>query len=238
MLESNQSILGLRPGDRALVIAPHPDDETIGPGGTIARLAAGHIEVHVLCVTVRCAPMWGSRSDPATRTEEFEKACAALGVTTATIAWVDETGELDICNRRRALVDLIERHEVASLAAVRPQALFIPSASGFHQDHQAVHAAAFAAARAQPVGLKPTPNLVLGYRGAEERWSPRNEPWWLHVDTSDFWDAKEEALRVYDTQMRASGPRSIRQVQLLDAAAGSSLALAYAESFVPYRIAC
>ncbi|WP_225726463.1 MULTISPECIES: PIG-L deacetylase family protein [unclassified Nocardia] len=238
MLESNHSILGLVPGDRALVIAPHPDDETIGPGGTIARLAADRIEVHVLCVTVRSAPMWGGRSDPATRTQEFEKACAALGVTSSAIAWVDDTGELDISNRRRALVDLIERHEVASLAAVRPQALFIPSASGFHQDHQAVHAAAFAAARAQPPGLKPTSHLVLGYRGAEERWSSHNEPWWLHVDTSNYWHAKEEALRAYGTQMRTAGPRSIRQIQLMDAAAGSSLSWEYAESFVPYRIAC
>lgn len=229
--------LGLRQGDRALVVAPHPDDEAIGLGGTVARLAAEGVEVHVLCVTVRAAKMWGSSSDPSVRNQEFEKSCAALGVAGATIAWVDETGTMDICNRRRELVDLIEKHEIASLAAVRPQALFIPSAGGYHQDHQAVHHAAFAAARVRPAGLKPTPRVVLGYRGVEDRWSAVNESWWLHVDTSRFWEAKEEALRAYGTQMRSSGPRSIEQIRGIDAATGSSLNYAYAESFVPYRLA-
>ncbi|MEU2794557.1 PIG-L deacetylase family protein [Streptomyces sp. NPDC007100] len=231
------SALGLRPGDRVLVVAPHPDDETIGPGGTLARLAAEGVEVHVLCVTVRAARMWGSTSEPSVRLQEFEKACAALGVTSGTIAWVDATGEMDICNRRRELVNLIEQHEDVSLGTVRPHALFIPSAGGYHQDHQAVHAAAFAAARVQPAGLKPTPRMVLGYRGVEDRWSSVNESWWLHVDTSAFWQAKQDALQAYGTQMRRSGPRSIEQIRGIDAATGSSWDCAYAESFVPYRLA-
>jgi LmbE family N-acetylglucosaminyl deacetylase len=219
-----------------LVVAPHPDDETIGPGGTIARLAADGAEVHVLCVTVRAARMWGSNSSPSAREQEFAKACAALGVVNSTIAWVDETGELDISSRRRALVDLIERHEDASLIAVRPAAIFIPSAGGFHQDHQAVHGAAFAAARVHGPGLKPTPRIVLGYRGVEDRWSAGDESWWTHVDTSEHWLAKEEALRAYPTQIRDTGPRSIDHIRTVDAAAGASLALRYAESFVPYRL--
>ena len=36
---------------RALVIAPHPDDEILGCGGTIARLCAAGVEVHVAIVT-------------------------------------------------------------------------------------------------------------------------------------------------------------------------------------------
>lgn len=171
--QDQRPLFGLRPGDRAMVIAPHPDDETIGPGGTIARLAAEGVEVHVLCVTVRAAKMWGGASEPTVRYAEFDKACAALGVTRSTIAWVDETGELDISTRQRALVDLIERNEEVSLATVRPQALLIPSSGGFHQDHQAVHRAAFAAARVQPEGLKPTPRLVLGYRGWRTAGPPR-----------------------------------------------------------------
>ncbi|MEU4218214.1 PIG-L deacetylase family protein [Actinoplanes sp. NPDC026623] len=230
-------VLGLRPCDRVLVVAPHPDDETIGPGGTVARLAATGIEVHVLCVTVRRGRMYGGASDPAVREQEFAKACAALGVRNQVVAWIDETGLEDVSARQRDLVDLIERHEEVSLAAVDPVALIIPAAGGYHQDHQAVYRAGFAAARVHPAGLKPTPRIVLGYRGVEDRWSAVAEPWWLHVDTSDQWPAKEEALRAYSTQMRASGPRSIDQVERIDAAAGASIDTRYAESFVPYRLA-
>ena len=232
-----RSVFGLGRGDRALVVAPHPDDETIGPGGTVARLAADGVEVHVLCVTVRAATMWGGRSEPSVREQEFAKACAALGVANSTIAWVDETGELDISGRQRALVDLIERHDEVSLTAVRPTAMFIPSAGGFHQDHQAVHRAAFAAARVHDQNLKPTPRIVLGYRGVEDRWTADNESWWAHVDTSHHWPAKEEALRAYATQIRATGPRSIDHIRTVDAATGASLTWRHAESFVPYRLA-
>ena len=235
--DDRRAVFGLRPGDRALVVAPHPDDETIGPGGTVARLAAEGVEVHVLCVTVRAARMYGSVSDPSVRLAEFDKACAALGVARSVIAWVDETGDLDISARQRALVDLIERHEEVSLATARPRLMLIPSAGGFHQDHQAVHRAAFAAARVQTKGLKPTPELVLGYRGVEDRWSAQNESWWAHVDTTRFWAAKEEALRAYGTQMRAEGPRSVEQIRLTDTVTGSVLDFGCAESFVPYRMA-
>ena len=34
--------------DRVVIIAPHPDDETLGAGGTIARLVENGTDVHIL----------------------------------------------------------------------------------------------------------------------------------------------------------------------------------------------
>ncbi|MGH3869131.1 MAG: PIG-L deacetylase family protein [Pseudonocardiaceae bacterium] len=62
-------------GDRVLVVAAHPDDETLGAGGTIVRLAASGIEVHVLAVGCCRHPS----SDPVRRVREFDEACAVLG---------------------------------------------------------------------------------------------------------------------------------------------------------------
>ncbi len=39
------------PANSALIIAPHPDDETLGPGGLIAHLRSLKIEVAVVAVT-------------------------------------------------------------------------------------------------------------------------------------------------------------------------------------------
>jgi LmbE family N-acetylglucosaminyl deacetylase len=43
--------LTVRDGERLLVIAPHPDDETLGAGGLIQRVLARHGSVHVVLVT-------------------------------------------------------------------------------------------------------------------------------------------------------------------------------------------
>lgn len=232
------SAFGLRPGQQVLVVAAHPDDETLGCGGTIARLVGDGISVHVLAVTVRAAPMWAGQSIPATRLQEFTGACDALGVTRRAVAWVDHTAALDIAARPRAVVELIEGHEQVSLQAVRPDALLIPSAGGFHQDHQVVHRAAFAAARVHGGGAKHTPALVLGFRGVEDHWSACAEPWWCHIDTSEHWAAKERALRHYASQLRDDGhPRCVEHIRTVDAAAGGALGWRYAESFVPYRLA-
>lgn len=40
-----------------LVIAPHPDDEVLGVGGTMARLSDAGAEVHVAIVTTGRAPV-------------------------------------------------------------------------------------------------------------------------------------------------------------------------------------
>src|SRR3546814_9402786 len=63
----------------ALVIAPHPDDEVLGCGGTIARLTGGGAQVHVAIVTRAGA----DRFDPEladTGVAEARAAHACLGV--------------------------------------------------------------------------------------------------------------------------------------------------------------
>ncbi|HVA44313.1 MAG TPA: PIG-L family deacetylase, partial [Acidimicrobiales bacterium] len=43
--------MDLPPGRRVMVVAPHPDDELVGAGGTIAKhVAAGHL-VHIVMAT-------------------------------------------------------------------------------------------------------------------------------------------------------------------------------------------
>ena len=51
-------------GGPVLVLAPHPDDEVLGVGGTMARLAEAGAEVHVAIVTTGRAPAF-RRSRPA-----------------------------------------------------------------------------------------------------------------------------------------------------------------------------
>lgn len=229
-------ILGLRPGNVALVIAAHPDDETLGAGGTINRLSRSGVAVHVLAIACISATMWAGHSDAALRAKEFEAACDTLGVAKRTIAWLDDERARSPRRYQRDLVSLIEHGTELSLAELRPDLLLIPAVTGFHQDHQTVHEAAFAAARAGG-SAKPTPRLVLGFAGPEDGWTTATEPWRVYVDTTATWPAKQAALATYASQLREPPhPRSVDAIRTLDAANGLAVGAGMAERFVPYRL--
>ncbi|MGC5000719.1 PIG-L deacetylase family protein [Streptomyces sp. DT195] len=224
-------ILGLTPADGVLVVSPHLDDEALGAGGTIARLTAAGIDVHVLAVACRTHP----GSDPNTRSAEFDEACTVLGVTSHHTAWIDTDAATNPGAHMAELVHLIEAGPRISLRALRPAALLIPAAGSFHQDHRAVHAAALAAARPSAHA----PRIVLGYVGPEDAaWAqptPALRP--LAVDISTVWEVKAKALSCYGSQLRQSPhPRSLDIIRALDTAAGSSVGTEMAELLTVYRL--
>ena len=50
--------LNIFTSDKLLIIAPHPDDEVIGVGGTIVKRALAGDEVYVCVVTKGCMPLF------------------------------------------------------------------------------------------------------------------------------------------------------------------------------------
>ena len=62
-----------------LVIAPHPDDETLGMGGTIAKLLSEGHNVHILIVSGHLPPLYDIEDYKKT-ISEAKKAFNILGV--------------------------------------------------------------------------------------------------------------------------------------------------------------
>lgn len=227
-------MFNLSPGDRVLVVAPHPDDETLGPGGTIAALTQAGVTVDVLAIT--CGP--GDASDPRVRLREFDAACTVLGVRNRQLAWPSDDPLHPVALRTSELVALIESGDGPSLATTRPALLLVPAAECHHQDHLAVHRAALAAVRPGHRPGRPLPRIVAGYDGPEDQaWRAAGAARPVVVDTSLVMEVKQKALRCYASQLREHPhPRSIAAIEALDRACGTGIGTSSAERFALYRM--
>ncbi|GAP98764.1 PIG-L deacetylase family protein [Leptolyngbya sp. NIES-2104] len=131
-----KSIATIDPG-RVLIVAPHPDDETLGCGGAIALLRSHHYPVQVLVVSDGTMSHPRSRKFPAPilrqlREQETINALRILGVESENVRFL------------RLPDSLIENHIDLAIVQVRtylqatvPTTIFLPWRCDPHPDHRA-----------------------------------------------------------------------------------------------------
>ena len=101
--------------DSILVVAAHPDDESLGTGGTIRKHVDLGIPVDVHCIT-------GNE----TRNEEMKKACSILGVR-----------NLFLSERDDFAVDMSLRNEVVgAILKTRPEIVITHWSGDYNVNHQ------------------------------------------------------------------------------------------------------
>jgi N-acetyl-1-D-myo-inositol-2-amino-2-deoxy-alpha-D-glucopyranoside deacetylase len=137
--------------NRTLIIAPHPDDESIAAGGLLQRAIAAGGEVRVLVVTDGDNNPWPIRylkkkvrvNDAdraewgALRRDESRRALATLGAPPASSTFLGYPDRLLTTMARRG--DVRVRDSIAAaIEAFAPSLLVIPSAFDLHPDHRAI----------------------------------------------------------------------------------------------------
>ena len=175
-------------GARILALAPHPDDEIIGCGGTLLRLARAGAKVTVLQATDGSASAALDDAPPAIRrTIRLDEASAvekAAGFE-PTLFWREDNGAF------RLRDDLVARLR-ATLREMEPALIFTPFIADVHVDHQTLNRILAAALEGVPAGAM----TVIGY----EVWSlvPAN----LWCDVSACMRDLERLLMLYETAMK------------------------------------
>lgn len=115
-----------------LVFAAHPDDEVLGCGGTIAKLAK---EEDVYCVVFSYGSRWPPWQNPKEvekiRAEELKKADAILGVKKTFILGIQDMGFFAM--KKQALEKVI-----FYLKKFKPDKVFTHSVNDAHPDHSVV----------------------------------------------------------------------------------------------------
>lgn len=175
-----------------LVVAPHPDDETIGAHTLIARLRRRGVEVRVLVVTDGRGSHPGSLIWPRSRLVRERRRESRLAMRRIGVA-AGQTRFLGLPDGALETVAAVARRRIAAAirAAPRPLLVVAPAASDDHGDHR-VTAAAVAAARHAGVRHLAYPVWPAGARPRGART--------LALTTRERL-SKRHAIRGYRTQM-------------------------------------
>ena len=167
------------PGQRALIIAPHPDDEVIGPGGTLIRYCSAGGKARVLFLTA------GNPVEAAQRMEEARRAADAGGWEIRFLGTGEQFIPVDEKTATRLASEIVE---------FSPDHLFLPALFDDNDDHR----------RASQLLLHAAP--LTGTKVAPEIWAYQvysMVPVNVVVDITDVSERKAKLVRLHASQFRS-----------------------------------
>lgn len=212
---------------RTLVIAPHPDDETLGCGGTLLRRKANHEEIAWLIVTAISEQSGWPRERVHQREAEVAQVAELIGFNRVfnlqlPPAQLDQVPMAELAKKFSEVFD-----------AFQPEEVFLPHRADVHSDHRIVFDVA---ATSTKWFRHPSVQRVLTYEtisetefglAPESKFQPN-----CFIDISNYLDHKLKILAVYESELGAfpfpRSPEAIRaQAILRGAASGYNAAEAF-----------
>lgn len=216
---------------KLLVVAPHPDDESLGCGGTLTRFRRERPEeeIHWLIVT-EMKTEWGfSAEQIAKRNIEIESVAQRLKPI-ITHRLVMRPAHLD----SYPMADLVSA--IGKIVSeIPPDTVFVPWRNDAHTDHKIVFDAVMACSK---TFRHPSVRNILAYETPSETEfgidpsiaSFRPNVW---VDISADLNSKHELLSCYSSELQAFPfPRSYETVTALARFRGSFAGVEAAEAFM------
>jgi len=216
-----------------MVIAPHPDDEVLGVGGTIARLSSEGNDVYVVIVTKGDKEIFDEQLIRAGR-KEAERADKILGVKETIFLEGFPAAKLDTIPHY-----LLNNELTRIVREISPEMCFVPFYNDLHLDHRLIFDSAM-------VALRPFPNnkflrKIYSYETlSETNWNMTNASLSfvpnVYFDISNFIDKKIDALEAFKSQLKSfPHERSIDSIVALSKFRGSIVGLKNAEAFILIR---
>lgn len=215
---------------KVLVISPHPDDETLGGGGTILKYIDKGAEVHWCYFTLYFSD--SSKEYKNERKKIVEDITHAYGFKDKFFLGFP-AGELDKVGIRvliEKLSDVIQR--------VKPEVIYSTGYTDVNSDHDYVY-------RTLMIATKPSytsfvKRILLYEVPSSTNWSfPKMNKAFLpnvFVDVSDYINRKIEIMKLFAEEFKKyPHSRSEETIRALAKYRGSSVNLDYAEAFMLVR---
>jgi N-acetylglucosamine malate deacetylase 1 len=212
-----------------LVVAVHPDDETLGCGGTLLKHKANGDEIHWLIATDIKESEGVNRDVVKKREEEINKvkklfdfsSVNKLGLSTTK---VDEYSTSDLISKISSVIN-----------EVKPDIIYLPFNGDVHSDHKHIFDAAYSCTKSfrypfikKIYMMETLSETEFSLSTKEDSFVPN-----VFVDISEYMDRKIEAMKIYESEMGDHPfPRSERNLRALATYRGATSRCNYAESFM------
>jgi len=213
---------------KILIIAPHPDDEVLGCGGTIAKYSKKGADIYLCIVTKAYVPDWSEKFIE-NRVKEIKKSNKILGIK-----------KTYFLNFPSAKIDTIPQKKLyeaifSVIKKAQPDVLYIPHGGDINKDHRIIFESALAASKPFSHKIK----KILSYETlSETEWGQAIKPFIpnLYINISETFSKKLKAMKAYGSELKDSPhPRSLEIIEILAKKRGSEVALKYAEAFMLIR---
>ena len=215
--------------NKVLVVAVHPDDETLGCGGTLLKHKANGDEIHWLIATDIKESEGVNRDVVKKREEEINKvkklfdfsSVNKLGLSTTK---VDEYSTSDLISKISSIIN-----------EVKPDIIYLPFHGDVHSDHKHIFDATYSCTKSfrypfikKIYMMEILSETEFSISTKEDSFVPN-----VFVDISEYMDRKIEAMKIYESEMGDHPfPRSERNLRALATYRGATSRCNYAESFM------
>lgn len=215
---------------RILVIAPHPDDETLGCGGTLLKHATAGDSLYWIIVTKAYEPRW-PKEVIERREQEIEQVSAAYGF--------EKRFRLTYPAARLDTVPLEELLKSINdiVAEVKPDWIYTVHTGDIHSDHRVVFEATMSAVKSFNKGVQ----RLLSYEtiSSTDATPPAAATVFLpnvYCDITGFIERKLEIMSLYRGEVHPYPlPRALESIRALARVRGATVAAEYAEAFMLLR---
>lgn len=216
-----------------IIISAHPDDETIGAGGTLLKHRKNGDNIYWINVTAIYENQGFSKEKIIQRNEEIKKVSDHYGF--------KEVFLLDyptMSLTSESILTLVPK--ISSIFnSVKPEILYSLNRSDAHSDHRVLTQAVMACTKSF---RHPYLKKVLMYECISETEFAPAFPENIFipnyfVDISDFIDEKIEIMKIYESEIgHPPFPRSIENLRALATFRGASSGCLFAEAFQVVKI--
>lgn len=197
--------------ENVLIIGAHPDDETLGIGGTIAKHSTSGDTVHVLIITDGSSSQYPNYKSMIKKKKiEAQNAMKILGVKSI------QFGKLP--DMKLDSISLIQINKIIQkkINEFKPNLIYTHFWGDLNKDHRLVFESTMVATRPtfsnniRKIYCYETPSSTEWQLPNSFRFNPN-----VYVDISDFIETKIKALKCYKSELRKyPHPRSLEAIRI------------------------